>query len=135
MPSLRSISRIIVATLFLISELRKGCSNGELSLHPNSFSSGASLTGKAVLRQAESLLLQCSQQNRHEPSPCLKSCSGAHMQPQPQKKLAQAYRIDGSIVLYRKEARNLFKAERSLLRAEPWWSMVFGAPLFVGALL
>jgi hypothetical protein len=29
----------------------------------------------------------------------------------------------------------LFKAERSLLRAEPWWSMVFGAPLFVRALL
>jgi hypothetical protein len=57
------------------------------------------------------------------------------VQPQPQKKLAQAYRIDGSIVLYRKEARNLFKAERSLLRAEPWWSMVFGAPLFVRALL
>jgi hypothetical protein len=29
----------------------------------------------------------------------------------------------------------LFKAERSLLRAEPWWSMVFGFPLFVRALL
>jgi hypothetical protein len=49
--------------------------------------------------------------------------------------MAQAYRIDGSIVLYRKGARNLFKAERSLLRAEPWWSLVFGAPLFVRALL
>jgi hypothetical protein len=110
-------------------------SNSELCLHPNSFSSGASLSGKAVLRQAESLLLQCSQRNRHEPSPCLTSCSGAHVQPQPRKKLAQAYRIDGSIVLYRKGARNLLKAERSLLRAEPWSSMVFGAPLFVRALL
>jgi hypothetical protein len=49
--------------------------------------------------------------------------------------MAQAYRIDGSIVLYRKGARNLFKGERSLLRAEPWWSLVFGAPLFVRALL
>jgi len=93
------------------------------------------LSGKAVLRQVESLLLQCSQRNRHEPSPCLASCSGAHVQPQPQKKLAQVYRIDGSIVLYRKGARNLFKAERSPLRAEPWWSMVFGAPLLVRALL
>jgi len=56
------------------------------------------------------------------------------VQPQPQKKLARAYRIDGSIVLYWPAARSLFKAERSLLRAEPWWSMVFGAPLFVRAL-
>jgi hypothetical protein len=78
---------------------------------------------------------QCSQRNRHEPSLCLASCCGAHVQPHPQKKPAQAYRIDGSIVLYRKGARNLFEAERSLLRAEPWWSMVFGAPLFVRALL
>ena len=83
----------------------------------------------------ESLLLQCSQRNRHEPSPGLTSFSGAHVQLQPQKKLAHAYRIDGSIVLYRKGVRNLFKTERSLLRAEPWWSMVFGAPLFVRALL
>jgi len=49
------------------------------------------------------------------------------VQPQPQKKVARAYRIEGSIVLYR--------AERSLLRAEPWWSMVFGVPLFLGTLL
>jgi len=83
----------------------------------------------------ESLQLQCSQRNRHEPSPGLTSCAGAHVQLQPQKKLAQAYRIDGSIVLYRKGVRNLFKAERSLLRHEPWWSMLFGAPLFVRALL
>jgi hypothetical protein len=57
------------------------------------------------------------------------------VQPQPQKKVARAYRIEGSIVLYRSPARNLLKAERSLLRAEPWWSMVFGAPLFLGTLL
>ena len=57
------------------------------------------------------------------------------MQPQPQKKVARAYRIEGSIVLHRAAARSLFKAERSLLRAEPWWSMVFGAPLFLRTLL
>ena len=57
------------------------------------------------------------------------------MQPQPQKKVARAYRIEGSIVLYRSAARSLFKAERSLLRAEPWWRMVFGAPLFLRTLL
>jgi hypothetical protein len=51
------------------------------------------------------------------------------VQPQPQKKVARAYRIEGSIVLCRSAARSLFKAERSLLRAEPWWSIVFGAPL------
>jgi hypothetical protein len=55
------------------------------------------------------------------------------VQPQPQKKLA--YRIDGSIVLYRSAARSLFIAERSLLRAESWSSMVFGVPLFLRALL
>ncbi len=57
------------------------------------------------------------------------------MQPQPQKKVARAYRIEGSVVLYRLAARSPFKAERSLLRAEPWWSMVFGAPLFLRTLL
>ena len=57
------------------------------------------------------------------------------MQPQPQKKMARAYRIEGSIVLYRSAARSQFKADRSLLRAEPWWSMVFGAPLFLRTLL
>ena len=57
------------------------------------------------------------------------------MQPQPQKKVARTYRIEGSIVLYRSAARSLFKAERSLLRAEPWWRMVFGAPLFLRTLL
>jgi hypothetical protein len=57
------------------------------------------------------------------------------VQPQPQKKVARAYRIEGSIVLYRPAARSQFKAERSVLRAEPWWSMVFGVPLFLGTLL
>jgi hypothetical protein len=57
------------------------------------------------------------------------------VQPQPQKKVARVYRIEGSIVLYRSAARSQFKAERSLLRAEPWWSMVFGVPLFLGTLL
>jgi hypothetical protein len=57
------------------------------------------------------------------------------VQPQPQKKVARVYRIEGSMVLYRSAARSLFKAERSLLRAEPWWSLVFGAPLFLRTLL
>jgi len=57
------------------------------------------------------------------------------MQPQPQKRVARAYRIEGAIVLYRPAARNQFKAERSRLRPEPWWSMVFGAPLLLRTLL
>ena len=57
------------------------------------------------------------------------------MQPQPQKKLARAYRINGSIVLYRSATRNLFKTKRSLLRAGPWWSAMFAVPLFLGTLL
>ena len=57
------------------------------------------------------------------------------MQPQPQKKVARAYRIEGAIVLYRPAARNQFQAERSPLRPEPWWSMVFGAPLLLRTLL
>jgi hypothetical protein len=57
------------------------------------------------------------------------------MQPQPQKKVARAYRIEGSIVLYRSPTRSQFKVERSLPRAEPWWSIVFGAPLFLRTLL
>jgi hypothetical protein len=57
------------------------------------------------------------------------------VQPQRQKKVARAYRIEGAIVLYRSAARVLFKAERSLLRAEPWWRMVFGVPLFLRTLL
>jgi len=57
------------------------------------------------------------------------------VQPQLQKRVARGYRIEGSIVLYRSAARSLFKAERPLLRAEPWWSMVFGVPLFVRTVL
>jgi len=57
------------------------------------------------------------------------------VQPQQQKKVARAYRIEGSIVLYRSAARSQIKAGRSLLRAEPWWSMVFRVPLFLGTLL
>jgi hypothetical protein len=57
------------------------------------------------------------------------------VQPQLQKKVARGYRVEGSIVLYRSAARSLFKGERALLRREPWWSMVFGAPLFVRTVL
>ena len=57
------------------------------------------------------------------------------MQPRPQEKVAPAIRIKGPIVLYRSAARSLFKAERSLLRAERWWSIVLGAPLFLRTLL
>jgi len=57
------------------------------------------------------------------------------VQPQPQKKVARAYRIEGSIVLYRSTARNQFKGERSPLRAQRWWSMILGGPLFLGTLL
>ena len=57
------------------------------------------------------------------------------MQPQAQKKVARAYRIEGSIVLYRSAAGSLFQAERSLLSAEPWWSMVFAVPLFLRTVL
>jgi hypothetical protein len=57
------------------------------------------------------------------------------MQPQAQKKVARAYRIEGSIVLYRSAVRSQFKAERSNPRAEPWWSFVFGVPLFLRTLL
>ncbi len=57
------------------------------------------------------------------------------MQPRRQKKVAQAYRINGSIVLYRPAARIQFKAERSLSSAEPWWSAVLGVPLFLRTLI
>jgi hypothetical protein len=57
------------------------------------------------------------------------------VQPLTLKKVARAYRIEGSIVLYRSAAIRLFKEERSLPRAKPWWSMVFGAVLFVRTLL
>jgi hypothetical protein len=54
---------------------------------------------------------------------------------QQQGKVARANRIQGSIVLDRSAARIPFKAGRSLLRAEPWWRMIFGAPLFLRTLL
>lgn len=57
------------------------------------------------------------------------------MQPQPHKKVARADRIEGSIVLYRSAARSQRKAERSPHRVEPWWNVVFGAPLFLRTLL
>jgi hypothetical protein len=99
-----------------------------------SFSSGASLGDKAISRQTDTLLRECSKRNRRGSSPRLASRRGAHVQPRPQKKAARAYRIKGSIVLYRSAARSQFKAERSLLRAEPWWRMVFGAALFLRTL-
>jgi hypothetical protein len=52
-----------------------------------------------------------------------------------EKKVARAYRIEGSLVLYPSAGRSPFTAERSRLPAEPWWSMVFGAPLFLRTLL
>lgn len=57
------------------------------------------------------------------------------MQPQPQKKVARAHRIEGSILLYRSEAKSQFKAQRPLPRAEPRWNMLLGAPLFLRTLL
>jgi hypothetical protein len=57
------------------------------------------------------------------------------VRPQSQKKVARAERIEGAIILYRPEAKNQFKTERSLRGAEPWWSMVLGAPLFLRTLL
>jgi hypothetical protein len=57
------------------------------------------------------------------------------MRPQPQKKVARADRIEGSIVLYRSPARSQFEAQRPLSRGEPWWNMVFGIPLFLRTLL
>jgi hypothetical protein len=57
------------------------------------------------------------------------------MQPQPQKKVAPAYRIEGSIVLNHSATGTLFKAKRSLLPAQPWWIVIFGAPLFLRTLI
>ena len=57
------------------------------------------------------------------------------MHAQAQKKEARAQRVEGTIILYRTAARNQFKTETSLRRAEPWWSMVLGIPLFLRTLL
>jgi hypothetical protein len=56
------------------------------------------------------------------------------MQPQSQKKVARADRIEGAIVLYRSAARSQFNAKRPLSRGEPWWNMVFVVPLFLRTL-
>jgi hypothetical protein len=48
---------------------------------------------------------------------------------------APAFRSDVSVARYRFAPRSLPKAERSLLRAEPRWSMVIAAPLFLRTLL
>jgi hypothetical protein len=52
-----------------------------------------------------------------------------------EKKVARAHRIEGFLVLYPCAARSLFTAERAPLHSEPWWSMVFGVPLFLRTLL
>jgi hypothetical protein len=52
-----------------------------------------------------------------------------------EKRVARAYRIEGSIVLYPSAARSSFTAEWPPRSAEPWWSMAFGAPLFLRTLL
>ncbi len=63
------------------------------------------------------------------------------MQPQPQKKVARADRIDGSIVLYRWAARSEIKAQsplkaqKPLSQAQPWSNMFLGVPLFLRTLL
>ena len=57
------------------------------------------------------------------------------MQPLPQKKVAQAYRVGGAIVLYRLKARSLPMEEGPLLPPEPWWNVVFVLPLFLRTLL
>lgn len=61
------------------------------------------------------------------------------MQPQPQPQLhrraPRAYRIDGSIVLYHSAAKNQLDTESSSHSAEPRWSMLLVAPLFLRTLL
>jgi hypothetical protein len=57
------------------------------------------------------------------------------VQAPPQKKRARAYRIEGSLLLYRSAARRQLKAERLLVREEPWWGVFLGLPLFLKTLL
>jgi hypothetical protein len=57
------------------------------------------------------------------------------VQHQPQGKVARALRIRGAIVLYRAAATTQSKAEESLSRAEAWWNVVFGVPLFLRTLI
>ena len=57
------------------------------------------------------------------------------MHPQPQGKVARAYRIEGSIVLDRSAAGTLSKVKNSLHPAQPWWFVVFSVPLFLRTLI
>ncbi len=81
------------------------------------------------------LLRQCAQRDRRGCSPRLASVEGVHMQPQPQKKVARANRIEGSVLLYRGAARGQLKVERAAHAPEPWWSVLLRAPLFLRTLL
>ena len=101
----------------------------------SSLGAGASLSGarRYRVKQAD-MFHQCPQRNRHESWPRLASSRGVHMQPQAQKKLARADRIQGSIVLYRPAARSQSNTQRPLSRGERWWNMVFGVPLFLRTL-
>jgi hypothetical protein len=56
------------------------------------------------------------------------------MKSQPQKKLARAYRIRGSLVLFRSAQRSPFKSEKTLPRTEPWWTLIVGIPIFLRTL-
>jgi hypothetical protein len=57
------------------------------------------------------------------------------VQPQSHKKVGRAYRIEGSLVLYRPAKATLFKAQRPRNPGEPWWNMAFGVLLFLRTLL
>jgi hypothetical protein len=88
----------------------------------------------AVSHVANNSPRQCSQGNRQGFSPHLTFRQSVHMKPQPQKKLARAYRIRGSIVLYRSAPKSPFKSERAPPRAKPWWTFIVGIPLFLRSL-
>jgi hypothetical protein len=60
---------------------------------------------------------------------------GAHVQALLQKKVAQAYRVGGAILLYRLKSRSPSVEEEPLLHPEPWWNVVFVLPLFLRTLL
>ena len=81
------------------------------------------------------LVSQCTQGDRHVSSRPLASSRGDHVHPQPNKKMARADRIEGSIVLYRSAARSQSKEEKLLFHAETWWNMLLGIPLFLRTLL
>jgi len=57
------------------------------------------------------------------------------VQSQPQGKMIRAYRVAGSIILYRPATKGLFRAKKSLVSAKPWWNLVLGIPLFLRTLL